>query len=69
MVEKKFTKTSDDNGFPIDFDIQVQVLSLNTMTLEINTQNVYTKLGVAVSVTGIAQVSGNHANTSKNKAK
>jgi len=32
------------------------VLSLNTMTLEINTQNVYTKLGVAVSVTGIAQV-------------
>ena len=32
------------------------MLSLNTMTLEINTQNVYTKLGVAVSVTGIAQV-------------
>ncbi|XP_022110844.1 flotillin-1-like isoform X1 [Acanthaster planci] len=35
---------------------QVQKLSLNTMTLKIDTANVYTRLGVPVSVTGIAQV-------------
>ena len=32
-------------------------LSLNTITLSIDSNNVYTKLGVAISVTGIAQVS------------
>ncbi|XP_033643011.1 flotillin-1-like [Asterias rubens] len=35
---------------------QIQTLSLNTMTLQINTDNVYTRLGVPISVTGIAQV-------------
>ncbi|XP_022111461.1 flotillin-1-like [Acanthaster planci] len=35
---------------------QVQKLSLNTMTLKIDTDNVYTRLGVPISVTGIAQV-------------
>lgn len=35
---------------------QVQKLSLNTMTLKIDTANVYTRLGVPISVTGIAQV-------------
>ncbi|XP_077986569.1 flotillin-1-like isoform X2 [Glandiceps talaboti] len=35
---------------------QLQRLSLNTMTLKIDTPNVYTRLGVPVSVTGIAQV-------------
>ena len=32
-------------------------LSLNTMTLQIQSDHVYTQLGVAISVTGIAQVS------------
>ena len=32
-------------------------LSLNTITLNIESNNVYTQLGVAISVTGIAQVS------------
>ena len=36
---------------------QSQRLSLNTMTLKIDTSNVYTRLGVPISVTGIAQVS------------
>lgn len=31
-------------------------LSLNTITLTIDSNNVYTQLGVAISVTGIAQV-------------
>lgn len=35
---------------------KLQKLSLNTMTLQIESPNVYTQLGVAVSVTGIAQV-------------
>jgi len=35
---------------------QIQRLSLNTMTLNINSENVYTKLGVAVNVNGVAQV-------------
>jgi len=35
---------------------KIQRLTLNTMTLNIHTENVYTKLGVPVSVTGIAQV-------------
>ncbi|XP_071476106.1 flotillin-1-like [Diadema antillarum] len=35
---------------------QSQRLSLNTMTLKIDTTNVYTTLGVPISVTGIAQV-------------
>ncbi|XP_038063791.1 flotillin-1-like [Patiria miniata] len=35
---------------------QIQKLSLNTMTLKIDTDNVYTRLGVPISVTGIAQV-------------
>ncbi|XP_059166429.1 flotillin-1-like isoform X1 [Physella acuta] len=35
---------------------KLQRLSLNTMTLTIESQNVYTQLGVAISVTGIAQV-------------
>ena len=32
-------------------------ISLNTMTLQIQSDHVYTQLGVAISVTGIAQVS------------
>ena len=32
-------------------------ISLNTMTLTIESPTVYTRLGVAISVTGIAQVS------------
>ncbi len=36
---------------------QVQRISLNTMTLEVVSPKVYTKLGVPISVTGIAQVS------------
>ena len=32
-------------------------ISLNTMTLQIQSEHVYTQLGVAISVTGIAQVS------------
>ncbi|XP_071948100.1 flotillin-1-like isoform X1 [Antedon mediterranea] len=35
---------------------QMQRLSLNTMTLSISTDNVYTRLGVPISVTGVAQV-------------
>ncbi|RUS87541.1 hypothetical protein EGW08_004717, partial [Elysia chlorotica] len=35
---------------------RLQRLSLNTMTLTIESPNVYTQLGVAISVTGIAQV-------------
>lgn len=35
---------------------QVQRISLNTMTLEVVSPRVYTKLGVPISVTGIAQV-------------
>jgi len=35
---------------------QSQRISLNTVTLTIDTPNVYTQLGVAISVTGIAQV-------------
>ncbi|XP_056010596.1 flotillin-1-like isoform X3 [Ostrea edulis] len=35
---------------------KLQRLSLNTMTLQIDSANVYTQLGVAISVTGIAQV-------------
>ncbi|XP_062593898.1 flotillin-1-like isoform X1 [Saccostrea cucullata] len=35
---------------------KLQRLSLNTMTLQIDSPNVYTQLGVAISVTGIAQV-------------
>jgi len=35
---------------------QIQRLSLNTMTLNIDSRNVYTKLGVAVNVNGVAQV-------------
>lgn len=31
-------------------------LSLNTMTLHIESSNVYTQYGVAISVTGVAQV-------------
>ena len=31
-------------------------ISLNTMTLQIQSDHVYTQLGVAISVTGIAQV-------------
>jgi hypothetical protein len=31
-------------------------ISLNTMTLQIQSEHVYTQLGVAISVTGIAQV-------------
>lgn len=36
---------------------QIQRISLNTMTLIVESPKVYTKLGVPVSVTGIAQVS------------
>lgn len=36
---------------------KIQRLSLNTVTLAIDTPHVYTKLGVSISVTGIAQVS------------
>ena len=36
---------------------QIQRISLNTMTLNISSPNVYTKLGVAVNVNGVAQVS------------
>jgi len=35
---------------------RIQRLSLNTMTLNISSPNVYTKLGVSVSVNGVAQV-------------
>jgi len=35
---------------------QIQRISLNTMTLQIQSEHVYTQLGVAISVTGIAQV-------------
>ncbi|ELT93410.1 hypothetical protein CAPTEDRAFT_164615 [Capitella teleta] len=35
---------------------QIQKMSLNTMTLNIHSEHVYTQLGVAISVTGIAQV-------------
>ena len=35
---------------------QIQRISLNTMTLEVVSPRVYTKLGVPISVTGIAQV-------------
>jgi len=35
---------------------KIQRLSLNTMTLSIDSNNVYTQMGVAVSVTGVAQV-------------
>jgi uncharacterized membrane protein YqiK len=35
---------------------QIQYISLNTITLEVNSPRVYTKLGVPISVTGIAQV-------------
>jgi len=34
----------------------IQRISLNTMTLQIQSDHVYTQLGVAISVTGIAQV-------------
>ena len=34
-------------------------ISLNTMTLQVDSANVYTSQGVSVSVTGIAQVLGN----------
>jgi len=34
----------------------VQRLRLNTMTLQVSSNNVYTAQGVAISVTGIAQV-------------
>jgi flotillin len=34
----------------------IQKISLNTMTLQIQSDHVYTQLGVAISVTGIAQV-------------
>jgi len=35
---------------------KLQRISLNTVTLTIDTPNVYTQLGVSISVTGIAQV-------------
>jgi len=35
---------------------KIQRISLNTMTLQIQSDHVYTQLGVAISVTGIAQV-------------
>jgi len=35
---------------------KIQRLSLNTMTLTIDSNSVYTQLGVAISVTGVAQV-------------
>jgi len=35
---------------------KIQRLSLNTMTLMVESPNVYTQLGVAISVTGVAQV-------------
>lgn len=35
---------------------RIQKISLNTMTLQIQSDHVYTQLGVAISVTGIAQV-------------
>ena len=35
-------------------------ISLNTMTLTIESPQVYTQLGVAISVTGIAQVGAVH---------
>ncbi|VDI74392.1 flotillin, partial [Mytilus galloprovincialis] len=34
---------------------KLQRLSLNTMTLHIESPNVYTQFGVAISVTGVAQ--------------
>jgi len=35
-------------------------ISLNTMTLQIMSDHVYTQLGVAISVTGIAQARTNY---------
>ncbi|XP_067662496.1 flotillin-1-like isoform X2 [Haliotis asinina] len=42
---------------------KLQRLSLNTLTLVIESPNVYTQLGVAISVTGIAQVKIQGGNT------
>ncbi|XP_076436261.1 flotillin-1-like isoform X2 [Babylonia areolata] len=42
---------------------KLQRLSLNTLTLTIESNNVYTQLGVAISVTGIAQVKIQGSNT------
>ncbi|XP_063966350.1 flotillin-1-like [Lytechinus pictus] len=47
---------SGGRTFVIPIFQQSQRLSLNTMTLKIDTANVYTRLGVPISVTGIAQV-------------
>ncbi|XP_013411696.1 flotillin-1 isoform X4 [Lingula anatina] len=41
---------------------QLQKITLNTMTLVIESPNVYTQLGVAISVTGVAQVKIQGAN-------
>ncbi|KAF6034439.1 Flo1 [Bugula neritina] len=41
---------------------KLQRISLNTVTLTIDTPNVYTQLGVSISVTGIAQVKVNGSN-------
>ncbi|XP_013411693.1 flotillin-1 isoform X1 [Lingula anatina] len=41
---------------------QLQRITLNTMTLVIESPNVYTQLGVAISVTGVAQVKIQGAN-------
>ena len=35
---------------------KLQRISLNTVTLTVDTPHVYTQLGVSISVTGIAQV-------------
>ena len=35
---------------------QVQKLTLNTLTIELRTDNIYTSEGVAINVVGIAQV-------------
>ncbi|XP_030853232.1 flotillin-1 [Strongylocentrotus purpuratus] len=47
---------SGGRTFVIPILQQSQRISLNTMTLRIDTDNVYTRLGVPISVTGIAQV-------------
>ncbi|KAK3774376.1 hypothetical protein RRG08_049032 [Elysia crispata] len=47
---------------------QIQRLSLNVMTLIIESSHIYTKLGVPVSVTGVAQVSATWEGQGKNKS-
>ena len=56
MCHAKPSYVAGGRAFVIPVIQQVDKLPLNTMTLEVYSQRVYTKQGVPISVNGIAQV-------------